>query len=64
MLITFNKKSSVNEYFFFFCSYLDDDNEYIIGESEDKTIFQTQTKKEGKICLQKQLIIFITYITF
>lgn len=60
MLITFNKKSSVNEYFFF-CSYLDD-NEYIIGESEDKTIFQTKKKGRKKICLQKQLIIFITNV--
>lgn len=47
MLITFNKKSSVNEYFFS-CSYLDDDNEYIIGESEDKTIFQTKQKRKEK----------------
>lgn len=36
----------------------DDDNKYTIGESEDKE-YISKNIKNVKICLQKQLIIFI-----
>lgn len=60
MLITFNKKSSVNEYFFSVLTLMT--ITYIIGESEDKTIFQIKQKGRKNLLAKTINYIYITNV--